>query len=160
MFPHRTIHFSILTSHFSLLLLLLSATLPLMAQNVYVQTGSTEQGYAVSNISRITFPSGTMVVATADGQSASYAIASVTRLYFGEGSAIASVAAPAVSWNPASRTLTVEAPAGTLVTLYTLGGQRVQREVVTLARSQWDLGSLPTGTYIVEANGQTAKIVR
>lgn len=143
-----------------LLLLLFAAALPLMAQNVYVQTGSTEQCYAVSDISSITFPSGTMVVATTDGQSATYGIYSITRLYFGSGSAIATVDAPAVAWNPAARVLTVDAPAGTLVSIYSLGGQRVLRDVVTLARGQWDLSVLPAGAYVVEAHGKTVKIVR
>ena len=134
-----------------------------MAQNLFVQqTSGTDTGYKLSQIDKITFSAGKMLVAMQTGENGSFAISDICKLYFGENPERIDNAAASrlVVWNPAAKTLTVNGQAGNVVSVYSAGGVRVLQVVQTIAHTPIDLTALPAGTYVVEAEGKTIKIVR
>lgn len=148
-----------------LILLFAFCTLTLSAQspkNLYVVQGpDSEKELKLTDISKITFNQGNIQIAMADGSTNSYAISSVVRLYFADASGVPSLKAPqSALWSPATAQLTLDCAPGTKVRIFNAGGQCVATAVQTLAQSPIDLSSLPAGLYIVEAGGNTVKIMR
>lgn len=122
------------------------------------QSDGTEQSLALSGL-KLTFSNGSLQ-ATNGTESATFAIAGLSSMYFAtEATGLQAVLAPdaAATWQ--GGTLSVDAPAGSHVEVYTLSGQRVAtyRKATNGAEK---LGSrLPQGIYVVRVNGKSLKLI-
>ena len=111
---------------------------------------------------RLTFSQGNMVATLSDGSQSTISIADITKLYFGLGdNAVRQLPAEqAFLWSPFTQELTVNCQPGIMVNIYDASGRCVSRTIQSIAGAPISLSTLPKGVYVVEAAGQTAKILR
>lgn len=127
--------------------------------NLYiVKTSSATDTYALTDLQKITFSGGNVVVTPKSGTASSVAIADIGRMYFDteEGNCIGQLpAGSCVDWDGSvlridgmdGGDVKVFQTSGTLVASQPMGGQ-----------CRIDLSHLPKGIYVVSANGCNFKI--
>jgi hypothetical protein len=119
----------------------------------------------ISSIRKITFNEPSMTVNYQNGQAEAILLPSIQRLSF---SPLASLNTSAVSGetklfpNPASDyiQLSPTPAAGSLVTIYTTGGQKVWQTVVTANPSFIAVSSLKPGLYFIQVGHQVLKFTK
>ncbi len=124
------------------------------------QSDGTEQSLALAGL-KLTFNDGNLQ-ATNGTESATFALAGLSAMYFAtEATGLQAVLAPTPVATWQGGTLSVDAPAGSLVAVYTLSGQRITTyRKTTNGAEQIRIGSrLPQGIYVVRVNGNSLKLI-
>lgn len=131
------------------------------ATHLWVQQAGGEQHLSLDQL-KLTFSQGNMIATLNDGSQSAFRIADITKLYFdAEVSAVRQLPADEVFlWSPLTQELTVNCQPGTMVNIYDVSGRCVFRLLQSIAQSPMSLSTLPKGVYVVEAAGQSVKIVR
>lgn len=124
---------------------------------LYIIAGESSNSYPVSEIQKITFSNGNVVVEKTDGTKASTAMTSISRMYFGElETAIQTVEGDGSSiWDGKNikirghQNVKVYHSSGSLV----YEGQFLDGESVSM-------DELPRGVYVIEVGGNSFKIAK
>jgi len=142
--------------------MLLAISSAAAADNYAYLTISQTEGdadYAVSNISKITFDTQNMMVHLTDGSEAKLPLAGLSKMFFSNSSTgIATLTAPA-QISLRSGVLRVNAPQGSIVTVYDMGGKAVRTVTATRAETEVNLSGVQKGVYIVKVGSETKKIM-
>lgn len=123
-----------------------------------------EQGIAVSDLKKVVFQSGEMIVEKKDNTSEHFALKDMNKMFFRmQSTGIESPveAGARLLWN--ARTSEVGFPAvstGSWATVYSLSGTVVCKERIGAAGGTLSLSHLPKGVYVVYYAGMTIKIVK
>lgn len=132
------------------------------ADNYSCITVSTTDGdttYKLSDISRITFDSSSMLLWNGETKVAELALASLDKLFFSETSGIGAITADETEVQLRDGVLRVSAPAGTRITLFDMGGRIQKTFTASAEETEINLrGLLTRGVYIVKV-GNTGKKV-
>lgn len=108
---------------------------------------------------RLTFENGQLVARTAE-TTATYPLADLSAMFFAsQPTAIASLSGGQAAPLYRDGRLTVSAPAGTVVRLYSADGRLVASYVKGADGSESFSPALPHGVYVVTANGKTSKFL-
>ena len=127
--------------------------------NLYVRnTSNVESSYAVSNLRKISFSNGNVVLTTQAGKTESIAISSVSKMYFSTVSAGINdtFGKNAMTWD--GENLTFETAVGK-VNIYQPSGVLVMCAKTADAQSI-SLARLPKGIYLVKVGEKSFKIVK
>ncbi len=146
-------------------MLLLAMSQVVMADNlaylITVDENNGESSFSIEKISKITFDDSDMIVALTDGNTTRLPLAGLSKMLFSE-SGVTGIAAPdknaAEQMRLSGGVLHVNAPQGTVVTLYNLGGQAVKTVTATGSDTQINVAGLTKGVYIVKVGNATKKI--
>lgn len=147
---------------FLTLLTALVLTLSVSAQTYSFLTVKTADGREKSlslDGLKLTFDNGTLQ-AVNSAESASFSLSSLASMYF----AVSATGIQAVTSDAAASTidagrLTVDAPAGTPVKVYTVSGQLVGSYTKTTNGAEQLGSTLPHGVYVVRAGNSTSKLL-
>lgn len=144
------------------LMLVLAASASLGAQTLGYLTVRTadggERSLPIDGL-KLTFEDGCLV-ARASEAVASYPLGDLDLMYFSaQPTAIASLSPEQAAPVYRDGLLTVSAPAGTRVLLYSADGRLVSGFVKETDGSESFAPGLPSGVYVVSANGKTAKFL-
>jgi len=147
----------------------------LQAQSLYVKEYSgTQTAYSLSNISKISFSSGNLIVSQID-TSATYALNNIRYLNFADSTSVHTDPEIIVNNdiriypNPTNKELKIDlsgavCPDGTLIILSLEGKLLIMRQITDPGIISVDISHLPRGTYIChfsnEAEIKSAKIIK
>lgn len=121
-------------------------------------TGDTE--IALNNISKITFDEENMILNMADGSRQALPLSGLTKMFFSDGNTgIATVGNNSQAIRLVNGTIHVQAPLGSVVTLYNVSGQMVKRVAVGTDDTQINVSGMTRGVYIVKVGNETKKIM-
>lgn len=123
------------------------------------QTTGDETSWALSDVRKITFSNGNVVVTATDGTSSTFAMSEVSKLNFQTSpTAINSLQTESsVRFN--GDNLQVSASEGTAVDVYSPTGTLVGKASVD-GSGQVSLSNLPKGVYMVKVGGKTSKVLK
>lgn len=120
-----------------------------------------ETSFSLSEIKKITFEGSNMIITMTDGSTQQLPLASLNKMFFSETGLTAI--------NPANKTneqiqlidgiIHVNAPAGSMVTLYAINGQMVKNIAATGEDTQINVSNMTKGIYIVKVGKQAKKIM-
>ena len=146
---------------FTLLLAALSVQAQIASPSLWIDSKDGSTNYYYSDIQKITFSDGNMVVSMKEGGSNSFAISSIIRLLFmpGGGFVQQETVKDFFVWAPLTKELSVRCPAGTAIRVYSPNGRLALTAIQSITQSPVNLSSLPKGVYVVEAASKTSKIV-
>jgi hypothetical protein len=121
-------------------------------------TGDTE--VALNNISKITFDETNMILNMTDGTRQSLPLAGLSKMFFSDGSTgIAATGNSNQTIRLVNGVIHVQAPLGSVVTLYNVNGQMVKRVVVDAADTAINVSDMTRGAYIVKVGNEARKIM-
>lgn len=125
---------------------------------LYVVSSAAQTTYPLSNLQKITFSDGNVIIQTKSGETGQVPISTIQRMYFDSTpTSIAEAKADSgLAWD--GKTLRMIGASGTLE-VYQTSGALVSKGVVTDGESI-NLSQLPKGVYIVKAGGQSFKIMK
>ena len=140
----------------------------LQAQTMYVkQCGGTQTAYALSDIRKMTFSEGNMVITHTDNSSATFTVAGLDYLSFSDytidiqlvGKAIRTIR---IYPNPVGAELNIELPeAGTVQILSIDGKVMLTRQVITSGVTTLGISHLQAGIYVCRyTDGKKIKTVK
>ena len=146
---------------FTLLLAALFVQAQIASPSLLIDSKDGSTNYYYSDIQKITFSDGNMVVSMKEGGSNSFAISSIIRLRFMPGGDFVQqeTVKDFFVWAPLTKELSVRCPAGTAIRVYSPNGRLALTAIQSITQSPVNLSSLPKGVYVVEAASKTSKIV-
>ena len=127
-----------------------------------VVDNNNEQKFAVSNIQKITFADGNMVVTLADGTAQTLPLLSLTRMFFTEGNTdgISTISGEkAADFSLRNGLLNVKTQEGAQVTVYDMNGKTVKTVKATGRETEIDVTGLGKGNYIIKVGNTTRKMM-
>jgi len=138
------------------------------AQNslIFRMNDGTGKGIAVSNLNKITFSAGNMVVRKTDASTENFVIANIQKMLFGIYSDVSDIKAEgttlAVYPCPASNFIQLKnAPTGELnLTVFSMHGALLITQKLTSSSQQLDIHQLPNGLYLLKVNNALLKFVK
>ena len=144
------------------LLLFIIATLPIYAQQIFVEKGSNTETIEFAKLDKITFSGTTVNILQTDGTTTSAAMSDINRIHFSSYNSIDILKATNCELiNYISNDyIAVNCHAGESICIYNIIGTKL-----ICTRQQSDNGiisiaQLPRGIYIIKTNDQTAKFVK
>ena len=144
------------------LLLFIIATLPIYAQQIFVEKGSNTETIEFAKLDKITFSGTTVNILQTDGTTTSAAMSDINRIHFSSYNSIDNLKATNCELiNYISNDyIAVNCHAGESICIYNIIGTKL-----ICTRQQSDNGiisiaQLPRGIYIIKTNDQTAKFVK
>ena len=144
------------------LLLFIIATLPIYAQQIFVEKGSNTETIEFAKLDKITFSGTTVNILQTDGTTTSAAMSDINRIHFSSYNSIDNLKATTSELiNYISNDyIAVNCHAGESICIYNIIGTKL-----ICTRQQSDNGiisiaQLPRGIYIIKINDQTAKFVK
>lgn len=123
-----------------------------------------EQGIAVSDLKKVVFQSGEMIVEKKDNTSERFALGDMNKMFFRMQAT--GIGKPAetdtrLTWNAQAAEVELPAvPSGAYAAVYSLSGTLVCKKQMTSAGGTLSLSHLPKGVYVVHYAGMTLKIVK
>lgn len=127
--------------------------------NLYIINAASEKTtYAVTDLQKITFEDGSVVVTTTAGTTATVAISDIAKMYFNTESAegINAISQSAISFD--GNTIHF-AESADKVSVYSASGSLVATGS-QLAGSTLSLSDMPHGVYIVAIDGKSFKVIK
>ena len=144
------------------LLLFIIATLPISAQQIFVEKGNNTETIEFAKLDKITFSGTTVNILQTDGTTTSAAMSDINRIHFSSYNSIDILKATNCELiNYISNDyIAVNCHAGESICIYNIIGTKL-----ICTRQQSDNGiisiaQLPRGIYIIKTNDQTAKFVK
>lgn len=144
------------------LLLFIIATLPIYAQQIFVEKGSNTETIEFAKLDKITFSGTTVNILQTDGTTTSATMSDINRIHFSSYNSIDNLKATNCELiNYISNDyIAVNCHAGESICIYNIIGTKL-----ICTRQQSDNGiisiaQLPRGIYIIKTNDQTAKFVK
>ena len=144
------------------LLLFIIATLPISAQQIFVEKGNNTETIEFAKLDKITFSGTTVNILQTDGTTTSAAMSDINRIHFSSYNSIDNLKATTDELiNYISNDyIAVNCHAGESICIYNIIGtklictrQQSDNEIISIAH-------LPKGIYIIKTNDQTAKFVK
>lgn len=124
------------------------------------QTDGGENSFTVSKISKITFSSTNMIVTLTDGTTSELPLASLNKMFFtDESTGIASLTTNGSQISLSDGTLHVNAPKGSVVSLYNMEGKMLRTVTAQGEDTQISVSGLTKGVYIIKVGNQSKKIM-
>ena len=123
-----------------------------------INSASETTTYAVTDLQKITFESGNVVVTTTAGTSTTVSISDIAKMYFDTSSAegIDAIRQSAISFDG---TAIHFAEAADKVNVYTVSGTLVATGS-QLAGTSLSLSDMPDGVYVVSIDGKSFKVIK
>ena len=144
------------------LLLFLFASMPIMAQQIFIEKGTSRETIEFGNLKKITFNSTTVNILKTDGSTISASMGDIERIHFSNYSSIedTEIAKEELFNYISDDYIAVNCNAGEIITVYSIIGkqficvrQKSDNGIISIAH-------LPKGIYIIRINDQTAKFVK
>lgn len=137
---------------------------PVMADNyAYLTIDKTngETHFALSEISKITFDADNMIINLSNGSQAQLPLTSLNKMFFSDAgiTAINSSTKEPLQVKLSGGIIHVNAPVGSLVTLYNMNGQAVRTVTTASDDTQINLNGMTKGVYIVKVGKQAKKVM-
>ncbi len=145
-----------------ILFLLLFATIPTMAQQIFVEKIDGTETIEFNKLDKITFNGTTVSIVQTDGATSQANMGEINRIHFSNYSEIENIKANDKSlFNyVSSDQIAINSDAGNIVRIYDIIGSQL---VCIRLKSDNDIISiahLPKGIYIINVNNRTAKFVK
>ena len=144
------------------LLLFLIASMPIMAQQIFIEKGTSRETIEFGNLKKITFNSTNVNILKTDGSTISASMGDIERIHFSNYSSIedTEIAKEELFYYMSDDCIAVNCNAGEIITVYSIIGKQL-----VCVRQKSDNGiisiaHLPKGIYIIRINDQTAKFVK
>ena len=144
------------------LILFLIASMPIMAQQIFIEKGTSRETIEFGNLKKITFNSTTVNILKTDGSTISASMGDIERIHFSNYSSIedTEIAKEELFNYISDDYIAVNCNAGEIITVYSIIGKQL-----VCVRQKSDNGiisiaHLPKGIYIIRINDQTAKFVK
>ena len=144
--------------------MLLTVSTTVLADNfsyLTISQSGEETSFSISEISKITFDANNMIINMTNGENAQIPLASLSKMFFSEtgltGITAASTNKPQISLS--GGIIHVNAPTGSIVTLFNMKGQAVKSITATHEDTQINVNGLTKGVYIVKVGDQAKKIM-
>lgn len=144
------------------LLLLIAASLPIMAQQIFVDKSVGIETIEFSKLDKITFSGTTVKISQTDGTATEASMGEISRIYFSNYSNIENTVADTddIITYVSSDDIAVNCNAGEIIAIYNIIGkqlicvrQKSDNGIISIAH-------LPKGIYVIRTNDQTAKFVK
>lgn len=144
------------------LILFLFASMPIMAQQIFIEKGTNRETIEFGNLEKITFNGTTVNILKTDGVTISASMGDIERIHFSNYSSIENtgVAKDELFNYISDDCIAVNCNAGEIITVYSIIGkqficvrQKSDNGIISIAH-------LPKGIYIIRINDQTAKFVK
>lgn len=144
------------------LLLLITASLPIMAQQIFVDKSAGIETIEFSKLDKITFSGTTVKISQTDGTATEASMGEISRIYFSNYSNIENTVADTddIITYVSSDDIAVNCNAGDIIAIYNIIGkqlicvrQKSDNGIISIAH-------LPKGIYVIRTNDQTAKFVK
>ncbi len=144
------------------LLLLITASLPIMAQQIFVDKSADIETIEFSKLDKITFSGTTVKISQTDGTATEASMGEISRIYFSNYSNIENTVADTddIITYVSSDDIAVNCNAGDIIAIYNIIGkqlicvrQKSDNGIISIAH-------LPKGIYVIRTNDQTAKFVK
>lgn len=144
--------------------MLLTASTTVMADDYaylnVTQTDGGENSFTVSKISKITFSPTNMIITLSDGTTSELPLASLNKMFFtDESTGIASLTTSGSQISLNDGTLHVNAPRGSVVSLYNMEGKMLRTVTAQGEDTQISVSGLTKGVYIVKVGNNAKKIM-
>ena len=139
--------------------ILLFSHVGIQAQSYLVVNGN--KSFTLSDVQKITFANGNMVV-TSTSSSDSFALSSLNGFKFSDTAITTSnenLEASGMKVVVTNSTLYVSGAAGSLASIYTIGGAILYSQILT-PESAITIGGFPSGIYILKVNGTSFKFMK
>lgn len=147
--------------------LLLAGVVQMKAQDFVItvkdKSGATTELWSNSSIGacKLTFVNGQMKFHEGDVVKSTFKIKDMAGMGFYTSQGVESaVAGAGVSYAAATEQLVVNAVPGTVVTVYSVDGQKAYSHMVTISTNVISVAHLPAGVYVAVAGGETLKFVK
>ena len=144
------------------LILFLIASMPIMAQQIFIEKEESRETIEFGNLKKITFNSTTVNILKTDGVTISASMGEIERIHFSNYSSIedTEIAKEELFNYISDDCIAVNCNAGEIITVYSIIGKQL-----VCVRQKSDNGiisiaHLPKGIYIIRINDQTAKFVK
>lgn len=144
------------------LILFLFASMPIIAQQIFIEKGTSRETIEFGNLKKITFNSTTVNILKTDGSTISASMGDIERIHFSNYSSIedTEIAKEELFYYISDDYIAVNCNAGEIITVYSIIGkqficvrQKSDNGIISIAH-------LPKGIYIIRINDQTAKFVK
>lgn len=141
---------------------MLFATIPTMAQQMFIEKDGDTEVIEYSKLDKITFSGTTVNIMQTDGTISQTSMSDVNRIHFGYYSGITDLieCTPALIHYISSNEIAIKCNAGDIINIYDLIGsnlvctrQKADNGIISIAQ-------LPKGIYIIKVNDRTAKFVK
>lgn len=143
---------------------LLTMSTAAMADNyAYLTVDDTngENSFSLNEIKKITFDTANMIITMTNGSTTQLPLASLNKMFFSE-TGITGIAAQKQGSSQVKLidgVIHVNAPAGSVITLFNMGGQAVRTMTSATDDTQINVSSLTKGVYIVKVGNLTKKVM-
>lgn len=144
------------------LLLFLIATLPTMAQQIFVEKSGNTESIEFSKLDKITFSGTTVKILQTDGTTKEATMGEINRIYFSNYNGIDSpkdVNESIINYI-SEDCIAVNVNAGEIITVYDITGAQIICIRQKADNGTISIAGLPRGVYIIRTDDRTAKFVK
>lgn len=144
------------------ILLFIIATLPTMAQQIFVEKSGNTETIEFTNLDKITFSGTTVNILKTDGGTISASMEDIERIHFSNYNSIEDIEASRdnIFSYISDDYIAVNCHAGEIITIYNIIGRQLMCIRQKSDNGIISIAHLPKGIYIVKSNDQTAKFVK